>query len=38
MTGDLGYFDNKKMLHIIGRKDNTIKISGIELILKKLKI
>lgn len=28
LTGDLGYFDNKNHLHIIGRKDNTIKISG----------
>ncbi len=28
LTGDLGYFDNKNYLHIIGRKDNTIKISG----------
>ena len=28
LTGDLGYLDNKKNLHIIGRKDNTIKISG----------
>jgi acyl-coenzyme A synthetase/AMP-(fatty) acid ligase len=28
LTGDLGYFDKKKMLHIIGRKDNTIKVSG----------
>lgn len=27
-TGDLGYLDNKNYLHIIGRKDNTIKISG----------
>ena len=28
LTGDLGYLDKKKNLHIIGRKDNTIKISG----------
>ena len=28
LTGDLGYFDNNKLLHIVGRKDNTIKISG----------
>ena len=28
LTGDLGYLDNKNYLHIIGRKDNTIKISG----------
>ena len=28
LTGDLGYFDNKNYLHIVGRKDNTIKISG----------
>ena len=28
LTGDLGYLDGKKFLHIIGRKDNTIKISG----------
>ena len=27
-TGDLGYIDKKNLLHIIGRKDNTIKISG----------
>ena len=28
LTGDLGYMDNKNYLHIVGRKDNTIKISG----------
>lgn len=28
LTGDLGYLDNQNYLHIIGRKDNTIKISG----------
>ena len=28
LTGDLGYLDNKNYLHIVGRKDNTIKISG----------
>jgi acyl-coenzyme A synthetase/AMP-(fatty) acid ligase len=28
LTGDLGYLDNQNHLHIIGRKDNTIKISG----------
>lgn len=28
LTGDLGYFDKKNYLHIVGRKDNTIKISG----------
>ncbi len=28
LTGDLGYLDNKDYLHIVGRKDNTIKISG----------
>ncbi len=27
-TGDLGYFDKFNYLHIIGRKDNTIKIQG----------
>ena len=27
-TGDLGFFDKKNLLHIVGRKDNTIKISG----------
>ena len=36
MTGDLGYFDNKKMLHIIGRKDNTIKISGYRIDTKEI--
>lgn len=28
LTGDLGYLDKKNNLHIIGRKDNTLKISG----------
>ena len=28
LTGDLGFIDNKGYLHIVGRKDNTIKISG----------
>ena len=28
LTGDLGYLDDQNYLHIIGRKDNTIKISG----------
>ena len=28
LTGDLGYLDDRNYLHIIGRKDNTIKISG----------
>ena len=28
LTGDLGYIDDKGYLHIVGRKDNTIKISG----------
>ena len=28
LTGDLGYLDKENQLHIIGRKDNTIKISG----------
>jgi len=28
LTGDLGYLDKKNYLHIIGRKDNTLKFSG----------
>lgn len=28
LTGDLGYLDKNNYLHIIGRKDNTLKISG----------
>ena len=28
LTGDLGYFDNNNNLHIVGRKDNMIKIAG----------
>ena len=36
LTGDLGYFDKKKMLHIIGRKDNTVKISGYRIDTKEI--
>ena len=36
LTGDLGYFDKKKLLHIIGRKDNTIKISGYRVDVKEI--
>ena len=36
LTGDLGYFDKKKMLHIIGRKDNTVKISGYRIDAKEI--
>ena len=28
LTGDIGYFDSKGYLYILGRKDNTVKISG----------
>lgn len=28
LTGDLGYFDSNKNLHIVGRKDHMIKIAG----------
>ena len=28
LTGDIGYLDDKKFLHIVGRIDNMIKISG----------
>ena len=28
LTGDIGYFDKRKNLFILGRKDNTVKISG----------
>ena len=35
-TGDLGYFDKDKMLHIIGRKDNSIKISGYRIDTKEI--
>ena len=36
LTGDLGYFDQDKNLLIIGRYDNTVKISGFRVDLKEI--
>ena len=36
LTGDIGYFDDQKNLHIIGRTDNTAKISGYRVDLKEI--
>ena len=36
LTGDLGYFDLNHKLHIIGRSDSTIKISGYRVDLKEI--
>lgn len=36
LTGDIGYFDLNKRLHIIGRSDSTIKISGYRVDLKEV--
>ena len=36
LTGDIGYFDLKRRLHIIGRSDTTIKISGYRVDLKEI--
>ncbi len=38
LTGDIGYFDKKKYLHIVGRKDNTLKISGFRVDSKEIEI
>lgn len=36
LTGDLGYFDKENKLHILGRKDSTVKISGYRVDLKEI--
>jgi|TARA_Y100000310_G_scaffold345474_1_gene465386 acyl-coenzyme A synthetase/AMP-(fatty) acid ligase len=36
LTGDIGYFDENNYLHIVGRKDNTIKISGYRIDAKEI--
>ena len=36
LTGDIGYFDLNKRLHITGRSDTTIKISGYRVDLKEI--
>ena len=36
LTGDIGYFDKNHKLHIIGRSDSTIKISGYRVDLKEI--
>ena len=36
LTGDIGYFDLNHKLHIIGRSDSTIKISGYRVDLKEI--
>ena len=36
LTGDIGYFDLNRRLHIIGRTDTTIKISGYRVDLKEI--
>lgn len=36
LTGDIGYFDLNRRLHIIGRADTTIKISGYRVDLKEI--
>ena len=38
LTGDIGYFDKNKYLHIVGRKDNTLKISGFRVDSKEIEI
>ena len=36
LTGDFGYFDKENKLHILGRKDSTVKISGYRVDLKEI--
>jgi len=36
ITGDIGYFDNKKKLYILGRSDTTVKISGYRVDVKEI--